>query len=106
MAYNREWDKGKEAWQDQNWNDHNARGNVRGRDEDYYGEGKRRKHNDGVRSLHFVFPGSVNESRATGPPPRDTTIADMRCILRGGTTRISGPTMERNDMGPVNPART
>lgn len=47
MAYNREWDKGKESWQDQSWTDYNARSSVRGRDEDYYAEGKRRKFNDG-----------------------------------------------------------
>ena len=51
MAYNREWDRGKDAWQDQSWNEYNARGNVRGRDEDYYGEGKRRKYNDGVGAM-------------------------------------------------------
>ena len=48
MAYNREWDKGKDSWGEQPWNDHSARPNVRGRDEDYYGEGKRRKFNNGV----------------------------------------------------------
>lgn len=51
MAYNREWDKGKETWNEESWsNDYSARGNVRGRDEEYYGEGKRRKFNDGVRN--------------------------------------------------------
>ncbi|GJF00770.1 RNA-binding protein [Phanerochaete sordida] len=47
MAYNREWDKGKETWQDPSWAEYNVRANVRGREEDYYGEGKRRKYNDG-----------------------------------------------------------
>ena len=44
MAYNREWDMGKEAWHDGgSWS-----GN--GRDEDYE-EGKKRKFNGGVRRL-------------------------------------------------------
>ncbi|THG92972.1 hypothetical protein EW026_g8122, partial [Hermanssonia centrifuga] len=48
MAYNREWDRGKDAsWNDPSWNDQSNRGQVRGREEDYYGEGKRRKYNNG-----------------------------------------------------------
>jgi hypothetical protein len=44
MAYNREWDMGKETWHDGgSWS-----GN--GRDEDY-GEAKKRKFNGGVRQL-------------------------------------------------------
>jgi hypothetical protein len=43
MAYNREWDQGKQAWaQQQSWAAHP-------REEDYYNEGKRRKTNAGVR---------------------------------------------------------
>jgi hypothetical protein len=49
MAYNREWDKGKDQWSDNTaWNATDPRTNVRGREEDYYGEGKRRKFNGGV----------------------------------------------------------
>ncbi|TFK55301.1 hypothetical protein OE88DRAFT_1675028 [Heliocybe sulcata] len=48
MAYNREWDRGKDQWGDGGaWNDNSGRGNIRGREEDYQGEGKRRKYNDG-----------------------------------------------------------
>ncbi|KAI0060898.1 hypothetical protein BV25DRAFT_913931 [Artomyces pyxidatus] len=48
MAYNREWDNGKDSWNDGGgWYDNGGRGNVRGREEDYHGDGKRRKHNDG-----------------------------------------------------------
>ncbi|THH14333.1 hypothetical protein EW146_g5981, partial [Bondarzewia mesenterica] len=54
MAYNnREWDRGKSNnWDDGGgggWYDHSGggRGNVRGREEDYHGEGKRRKYNNG-----------------------------------------------------------
>ncbi|KAI6109914.1 hypothetical protein F5141DRAFT_1188810 [Pisolithus sp. B1] len=43
MAYNRDWDKSKD-----NWGDYDAEdGSARGRDDDYYGEGKRRKYNNG-----------------------------------------------------------
>lgn len=55
MAYNREWDKGKDAWADgAAWYPRDAayqqlapRPGVRPRDEDYYGDGKRRKFNGG-----------------------------------------------------------
>lgn len=56
MSYHnrdREWDRGKDPWQQDDyssWND-GSRGNTRGRDDDYYTEGKRRKYNNGVRFL-------------------------------------------------------
>lgn len=50
MAYNREWDQGKDAWNSNNqWNENPGAGYAREREEDYHGEGKRRKFNDGVR---------------------------------------------------------
>jgi RNA-binding protein 5/10 len=60
MAYNRDWDRGKDSWNstyydhydDNSWNDGGGRENVRPRDEDYYSEGKRRKYNDGVCHIH------------------------------------------------------
>ena len=54
MAYNREWDKGKDGWNDHSWNDYPSRGNVRGREDDYYSEGKRRRFNNGVRSSPHI----------------------------------------------------
>ena len=48
MAYNREWDKGKQTefgWQP------GPRSNTHMRDEEYWGDSKRRKYNDGVRTL-------------------------------------------------------
>ncbi|KAI0637339.1 hypothetical protein C8Q77DRAFT_562644 [Trametes polyzona] len=45
MAYNREWDQGKQADYD-SWQPA-PRGNNHSRDEDYYGDSKRRKYNDG-----------------------------------------------------------
>ncbi|TFK42869.1 hypothetical protein BDQ12DRAFT_732461 [Crucibulum laeve] len=48
MAYNREWDKGKDTWNDAAaWATTNPRANVRTREEDYYSDGKRRKFNNG-----------------------------------------------------------
>ncbi|KAG6376046.1 hypothetical protein JVT61DRAFT_2014 [Boletus reticuloceps] len=47
MAYNRDWDKGKDYWPDQGYWPADNRGNVRGREDDYYGDGKRRKYNNG-----------------------------------------------------------
>ena len=53
MSYHnrdREWDRGKDYWQQDDyssWND-GPRGGARNRDDDYYTEGKRRKYNNGV----------------------------------------------------------
>ncbi|KAF8136243.1 hypothetical protein EV363DRAFT_1428656 [Boletus edulis] len=47
MAYNRDWDKGKDYWPDQGYWPADNRGHVRGREDDYYGDGKRRKYNNG-----------------------------------------------------------
>lgn len=53
MAYNRDWDKGKD-WSDQAYWPTDNRGHVRGREDEYYGDGKRRKYNNGVRVLSWV----------------------------------------------------
>lgn len=56
MAYNRDWDNGKDSWNgtgydNTSWNNGGGRDNVRSRDDDdYYNEGKRRKYNNGVRA--------------------------------------------------------
>ena len=55
MAYNRDWDQGKDYWSDQSYWTADNRGHVRGREDDYYGDGKRRKYNNGVRVLPFVL---------------------------------------------------
>lgn len=47
MAFNREWDQGKQA-EYEPWNP-TMRPNTHMREEDYYGDSKRRKFNDGVR---------------------------------------------------------
>ncbi|KIK81452.1 hypothetical protein PAXRUDRAFT_35865 [Paxillus rubicundulus Ve08.2h10] len=48
MAYNRDWDKGKDYWADQSsWGTGDNRADVRGRENDYHGDGKRRKYNNG-----------------------------------------------------------
>ncbi|KAH7915965.1 hypothetical protein BJ138DRAFT_1229047 [Hygrophoropsis aurantiaca] len=47
MAYNRDWDQGKDSWGENNSWGGSDRGNIRGREDDYYGEGKRRKFNNG-----------------------------------------------------------
>jgi hypothetical protein len=60
MSYHnrdREWDRGKDSWQQDDyssWND-GPRGATRGRDDDYYTEGKRRKYNNGVRPFANLF---------------------------------------------------
>ena len=51
MAYNREWDKGKDTWDDgaaYSWSAQDPRSHIREREEDYYADGKRRKFNNGV----------------------------------------------------------
>ena len=56
MAYNREWDMGKEVWHDGgSWS-------GKGRDDDY-GEVKKRKFNSGVRGLlHPLFANTRDSS--------------------------------------------
>lgn len=57
MAYNREWDRGNESWNNANYDNNawnNGAGNIRSREDEYYGEGKRRKYNNGVRQLANV----------------------------------------------------
>ncbi|KAL0947210.1 hypothetical protein HGRIS_013328 [Hohenbuehelia grisea] len=56
MAYNqhREWDRGKETWKDNAvWD--GARGNIHGRDDDYYNDGKRRKFNNGGYDASYSY---------------------------------------------------
>lgn len=60
MAYNRDWDKGKDNWPDQAYWPADNRGNVRGREDDYYGDGKRRKYNHAVCLLPFVYLSPVH----------------------------------------------
>jgi hypothetical protein len=59
MSYHsREWDRGKESWQDNrdnNWNEGDW-GGGRGRGDDDYYDGKRRKYNDGVCSQFVMSP--------------------------------------------------
>ncbi|EIN07565.1 hypothetical protein PUNSTDRAFT_103581 [Punctularia strigosozonata HHB-11173 SS5] len=45
MAYNREWDRGKDNWNDESWN--GGPSHARQREDEYYGDGKRRKFNNG-----------------------------------------------------------
>lgn len=68
MSYHnrdREWDRGKDYWQQDDyssWND-GPRGSTRNRDDDYYTEGKRRKYNNGVRlSAKFLSPLRLSSS--------------------------------------------
>lgn len=105
MAYNRDWDSGKDSWNSaaygtSSWN--NAGGsNVRPRDEDYYNDGKRRKFNNGVCNISFgVIPSLLNLSQSydvsqandesnhdtsygQGEYPQDYSHED-RSQLRGG----------------------
>ncbi|KAI0781294.1 hypothetical protein BD413DRAFT_600684 [Trametes elegans] len=61
MAYNREWDQGKNADYD-SWPPA-PRGNTHTRDEDYYGDSKRRKHNDGGYDASQGYDNSGYEGR-------------------------------------------
>ena len=69
MAYNREWDRGKDAWNDSTvWNDPSATRGGRTREEDYYnlGDGKRGKFNDGVCCRADIFPANSKHSFLQG----------------------------------------
>lgn len=62
MAYNRDWDKGKDSWNNSgydssSWNSAGG-GNIHSRDEpDQWNDGKRRKFNNGVR--HVFLTGDI-----------------------------------------------
>ncbi|KAF9821567.1 hypothetical protein IEO21_00413 [Rhodonia placenta] len=60
MAYNREWDRGKPPPMDDGstWQHQAPRGS---RDDDYYGEGKRRKHNNGGYDASYVYDKAYEE---------------------------------------------
>lgn len=54
MAYNQDWDRGKDSWNANNYDNNawnNTGVNVRSRDDESYNEVKRRKFNNGVRLL-------------------------------------------------------
>jgi hypothetical protein len=62
MAYNREWDRGKDtAWSNQqSWQGVRPRG-----EDDYHGDGKRRKFNNGVRIHILAYQPHLTLSRPT-----------------------------------------
>ncbi|KAL9714894.1 hypothetical protein Ac2012v2_001554 [Leucoagaricus gongylophorus] len=60
MAYNREWDKGKDHW-NESWGAE-PRGFPRGRDDEYHGEGKRRKFNVGGFDPSYGYEDVSNSS--------------------------------------------
>lgn len=57
MAYNREWDRGKDSWDEgHSWQSSEYRSNVRERDDDYdYNDNKRRKYNNGVSTANLAY---------------------------------------------------
>ncbi|KAJ8583547.1 hypothetical protein M405DRAFT_866953 [Rhizopogon salebrosus TDB-379] len=57
MAYNRDWDKGKDSW-----GDSGAWSGGRGRDDDSYGDGKRRKFNNGGYDASHTYEESGYET--------------------------------------------
>lgn len=86
MAYNREWDRGKDSWNENSWNDGSA-GQVHGRDEDYYGEGKRRKFNNGVGlcAASFVRGGFSNGQQGyRNAQPYEAGGFEDYTVARGG----------------------
>jgi hypothetical protein len=74
MAYNREWDMGKEAWHDGgSWS-------GKGRDEDY-GEGKKRKFNGGVRRLFLRLFVNTQDSLRAGMTEDKTPITTTKTTV-------------------------
>ncbi|XP_006458414.1 hypothetical protein AGABI2DRAFT_190699 [Agaricus bisporus var. bisporus H97] len=62
MAYNREWDRGKDAWADSSWAADPRATSHHGREDEYYGEGKRRKHNNGGFDSSYAYDDSAQGS--------------------------------------------
>src|SRR5271154_3707423 len=80
MAYNREWDRGKDSWTPSNQlSTQDSKATIRGREEDYTGDGKRRKFNNGVRGIYStIYYLSLLADRVTMVPET------MRMLLRMG----------------------
>ncbi|KAL4259142.1 hypothetical protein AB1N83_007962 [Pleurotus pulmonarius] len=102
MAYNqyREWDRGKDAWNDGSaWGD--SRGNVRGREDDYYGDGKRRKFNNGGFDSSYSHE-EVNYGQMQRPNDyaQDYTVDDRPQQQRGGP----GGNFTKKRMQPSEPS--
>ncbi|KAF9036778.1 hypothetical protein BJ165DRAFT_1505888 [Panaeolus papilionaceus] len=66
MAYNREWDRGKDSWDEgHSWQSSEYRSNVRERDDDYgYNDNKRRKYNNGGYEDAYNY-----DESSSYPPP-------------------------------------
>ncbi|KAJ7694105.1 hypothetical protein B0H17DRAFT_1009375 [Mycena rosella] len=78
MAYNREWDQGKQSWaQQQSWN----APNVHPREEDYYAEGKRRKINAGGYEASQSYADTPYDNASYAGRPSDSS---QDHIQRGG----------------------
>ncbi|KAH0830477.1 hypothetical protein J3R83DRAFT_1925 [Lanmaoa asiatica] len=75
MAYNRDWDKGKDYWSDQNYWPADNRGNFRGREDDYYGDGKRRKYNNGGYDAQSYDEAAFESSYGQPNPSRHNDSA-------------------------------
>lgn len=75
MPYNREWDQGKDAWQDSSWTAHDSRHHIRPREDDYYGDGKRRKTTHGVKPINSYSVPSSSLENFQGPQVHDTSQA-------------------------------
>jgi len=113
MSYHnrdREWDRGKDYWQQDDyssWND-GPRGGARGRDDDYYTEGKRRKYNNGVgllaKHLSQLLPSSCFSRATTARRHTMTMAADTQSATTRGTGAERATT--RRGWYPVNPVPT
>lgn len=58
MAYHREWDRGKDSWSEgYAWSAQDDKTVGREYDDGYYGDGKRRKFNNGVCAVSLAFMG-------------------------------------------------
>ncbi|KDQ33615.1 hypothetical protein PLEOSDRAFT_1091567 [Pleurotus ostreatus PC15] len=102
MAYNqyREWDRGKDAWNDGSaWND--SRGNVRGREEDYYGDGKRRKFNNGGFDNSYSHEdANYGQMQRPNDYAQDYTVDERPQQQRGGP----GGNFTKKRMQPSEPS--
>lgn len=119
MAYNRDWDKGKDYWSDQAYWPADNRGNVRGREDDYYGDGKRRKYNNGVclPPSDLLSPAHMHlrdtmRSLTTKPLMNPVTVSPTRADIptlhptSPTMTDMERPSIVRSAWSPANPVRT
>ncbi|KAG5634257.1 hypothetical protein H0H81_002688, partial [Sphagnurus paluster] len=99
MAYNREWDHGKDSWHDVSWNGADNRAHVRPREEDHHGEMKRRKFNNGGFQVYDTAQGYGDSGHERSNPQGAERFQDY-----GQDDRHQRPGVNKKRLTPSEPS--